>query len=123
LSCGRFARHGFLLHLRPYDYDEPEILPPGSPSIYPPGADGGQALVEDIHGQGITSVPKMADELNRRGILTPRSGEWQPTTVVRLLTRLSVWNGGRMEQVFTAPTVKEANRRADQCWRSRRTFA
>jgi DNA invertase Pin-like site-specific DNA recombinase len=49
-----------------------------------------RAIVEDIRGQGITSVRKMADELNQRGILTPRGGEWQPTTVVRLLARLSV---------------------------------
>jgi DNA invertase Pin-like site-specific DNA recombinase len=48
-----------------------------------------RAIVADIRGQGITSVRKMADELNRRGILTPRGGEWQPTTVVRLLARLS----------------------------------
>jgi hypothetical protein len=28
LFCGRFARSGFLFHLRSYGYDEPEILPP-----------------------------------------------------------------------------------------------
>ena len=49
-----------------------------------------RAIVEDIQAQGITSVRKMAEELNRRAILTPRGGEWQPTTVVRLLARLSV---------------------------------
>jgi DNA invertase Pin-like site-specific DNA recombinase len=49
-----------------------------------------RSIVEDIRAQGITSVRKMADELNQRGILTPRGGEWQPTTVVRLLARLSV---------------------------------
>jgi DNA invertase Pin-like site-specific DNA recombinase len=48
-----------------------------------------RTIVADIRGQGITSVRKMADELNRLGILTPRGGEWQPTTVVRLLARLS----------------------------------
>lgn len=48
-----------------------------------------RAIVEDIRGEGITSVRKMAEELNRRGILTPRGGEWQPTTVVRLLARLT----------------------------------
>jgi DNA invertase Pin-like site-specific DNA recombinase len=47
-----------------------------------------QAIVEDVRAQGITSIRKIADELNRRGILTPRGGEWQPTTVVRLLKRL-----------------------------------
>lgn len=49
-----------------------------------------RAIVEDIQAQGITSIRKMADELNRRAILAPRGGEWQPTTVVRLLARLSV---------------------------------
>jgi DNA invertase Pin-like site-specific DNA recombinase len=48
-----------------------------------------RSIVEDIRAQGITSVRKMAEELNHRGILTPRGGEWQPTTVVRLLTRLA----------------------------------
>jgi DNA invertase Pin-like site-specific DNA recombinase len=47
-----------------------------------------QSIVEDVRSQGVTSIRKIADELNRRGILTPRGGEWQPTTVVRLLDRL-----------------------------------
>jgi DNA invertase Pin-like site-specific DNA recombinase len=47
-----------------------------------------RAILGDIRAQGITSIRKTADELNRRGILTPRGGEWQPTTVVRLLERL-----------------------------------
>jgi DNA invertase Pin-like site-specific DNA recombinase len=49
-----------------------------------------RTIVEDIRAQGITSIRKIAEELNRRAILTPRGGEWQPTTVVRLLARLSV---------------------------------
>jgi DNA invertase Pin-like site-specific DNA recombinase len=49
-----------------------------------------RSILEDIRGEGITSIRKIAEELNRRGILTPRGGEWQPTTVVRLLARLSV---------------------------------
>jgi Recombinase len=49
-----------------------------------------RSIVEDIRAQGITSVRKTAEELNRRGILTPRGGEWQPTTVVRLLARLAL---------------------------------
>jgi Recombinase len=44
----------------------------------------------DIHADGIKSIRKIAEELNRRGILTPRGGEWQPTTVVRLLARWEV---------------------------------
>jgi DNA invertase Pin-like site-specific DNA recombinase len=49
-----------------------------------------RTIVDDVRAQGITSVRKIAEELNQRGILTPRGGEWQPTTVVRLLARLSV---------------------------------
>jgi DNA invertase Pin-like site-specific DNA recombinase len=45
-------------------------------------------ILDDIRAQGVTSVRKVADELNRRGILAPRGGEWRPTTVVRLLERL-----------------------------------
>jgi DNA invertase Pin-like site-specific DNA recombinase len=31
---------------------------------------------------------RIADELNARGIATPRNGRWQPTTVLRLINRL-----------------------------------
>ena len=41
-------------------------------------------------GWRITSIRSIADELNQRGILAPRAGDWQPTTGVRLLARLSV---------------------------------
>jgi DNA invertase Pin-like site-specific DNA recombinase len=49
-----------------------------------------RAIVDDIRAQGITSIRKIAEELNNRAILAPRGGEWQPTTVVRLLARLSL---------------------------------
>jgi DNA invertase Pin-like site-specific DNA recombinase len=49
-----------------------------------------RSIVDDVRAQGITSIRKIAEELNQRGILAPRGGEWQPTTVVRLLARLSV---------------------------------
>lgn len=48
------------------------------------------SILDDIRAQGITSVRKIADELNRRDIIPPRGGEWHPTTVVRLLARLNV---------------------------------
>jgi DNA invertase Pin-like site-specific DNA recombinase len=47
-----------------------------------------RSILEDIRAQGITSIRKIADEMNRRGILAPRGGEWRPTTVVRLLSRI-----------------------------------
>ena len=45
-------------------------------------------ILEDIQSGGITSVRGMAEELNARGILTARGGDWHPTSVVRLLDRL-----------------------------------
>lgn len=48
-----------------------------------------RSIVEDIRAHGITSVRRIAAELNDRGILAPRGGEWQPTAVVRLLDRLA----------------------------------
>ena len=48
-----------------------------------------RAIVEDIRGQGITGVRGVASELNRRGILTVRGGDWHPTTAARLLERLA----------------------------------
>jgi DNA invertase Pin-like site-specific DNA recombinase len=52
-------------------------------------ADNLRAIVDDIRAHGVTSVRTMAEELNRRGILTARGGEWHATTVVRLLERLA----------------------------------
>jgi Recombinase len=47
-----------------------------------------RSILGDIRGDGTTSVRQIAEELNRRGILAPRGGEWHPTAVVRLLDRL-----------------------------------
>lgn len=52
-------------------------------------AEGVRRTVEDIRASGTTSVRGIAAELNRRGILTPRGGQWHPTTVHALLRRLS----------------------------------
>jgi hypothetical protein len=48
-----------------------------------------RAIVDDIRAQGITSVRKITDELNRRDILTARGAAWHPTTTARLLARLA----------------------------------
>ena len=48
-----------------------------------------RAIVADVGGSGITSVRAIADELNRRAILTARGGRWHATSVVRLLERLA----------------------------------
>ena len=44
---------------------------------------------------GFVSVKAIAQELNKRGIPTPRGGKWHHTTVVRLLTRLGLITLGR----------------------------
>ena len=48
-----------------------------------------RAIVDDIRTQGAPSVRVLADELNRRGVLTPRGGSWHPTSAARLLARLA----------------------------------
>jgi DNA invertase Pin-like site-specific DNA recombinase len=52
-----------------------------------------RSILDDIRAQGTTSIRKIAEELNQRGILAPRGGEWQATTVARLLARLRVQAG------------------------------
>jgi len=47
-----------------------------------------QAIITDLHAQGVNGVRMIARELNSRAVLTPRGGEWHPTSVVRLLERL-----------------------------------
>lgn len=46
-------------------------------------------IVSDLRNQGITSVRALTQELNARGVLTARGGAWHPTSVARLLSRLS----------------------------------
>jgi DNA invertase Pin-like site-specific DNA recombinase len=48
-----------------------------------------KGIVDDLRSQGIKSVRTLATELNARSILTPRGGAWHPTSVARLLARLS----------------------------------
>lgn len=48
-----------------------------------------RGIVEDMRDQGVTSVRAIAEELNRRGVLTPRGGNWHATSVARLQQRLS----------------------------------
>jgi hypothetical protein len=48
-----------------------------------------RAIIVDVKAAGITSVRAIADELNRRAILTARGGRWHATSVVRLLERIA----------------------------------
>ena len=47
-----------------------------------------RAVVEDIRSGGATSLRAIATELNARGILTRRGGQWHVSTVMSLLRRL-----------------------------------
>jgi DNA invertase Pin-like site-specific DNA recombinase len=47
------------------------------------------AIISDIKAQGIVSLRKIVNELNARGILTPRGGQWHATSAARVLERLS----------------------------------
>jgi hypothetical protein len=44
-------------------------------------------IIEDIRAAGITTLKGIASELNARGILTARGGEWYATTVRNLFAR------------------------------------
>jgi hypothetical protein len=44
-------------------------------------------IIEDITTAGIQTLLGIATELNARGILTARKGQWYPTTVKNLLAR------------------------------------
>jgi DNA invertase Pin-like site-specific DNA recombinase len=44
-------------------------------------------IIEDIRAAGIISLNGIAAELNIRGILTPRGGQWYATTVAKILQR------------------------------------
>ena len=48
-----------------------------------------KGIVDDLRSQGVNSVRTIPAELNARGMLTPRAGTWHPTSVARLLRRLS----------------------------------
>jgi DNA invertase Pin-like site-specific DNA recombinase len=48
-----------------------------------------RTIVDDMRSKDIVSVRAFADELNARGILTPRGGAWHPTSAARLLSRLA----------------------------------
>jgi len=51
-------------------------------------AEGLKPIILEIQAAGIVSVRAVADELNRRGIVTPRGKQWHPTSAARLLDRL-----------------------------------
>jgi DNA invertase Pin-like site-specific DNA recombinase len=48
-----------------------------------------RGIVAEVRSGGITTVRRIAAELNRRMILTPRGGAWHPTSVLRLVDRLT----------------------------------
>jgi len=48
-----------------------------------------RAVIDDIRAQGFVTIRDTTTALNDRGILTPRGGRWHPTSVARLLARIS----------------------------------
>jgi DNA invertase Pin-like site-specific DNA recombinase len=44
-------------------------------------------IIEELRGEGITSLHEIADELNRREIRTARGGQWYATSVRHVLLR------------------------------------
>ena len=46
-------------------------------------------IIEDIWAGGVTSLNGVAEELNRRGVGTPRGGRWKAMTVRRVVERAS----------------------------------
>ena len=46
-------------------------------------------IIGDIRAGGITSLNGVAEELNRRGVGTPRGGRWAAMTVRRVVERAS----------------------------------
>ena len=51
-------------------------------------ADDVAPIIADIQAAGVTSLKGIAEELNTRGILTPRNRQWYPTSVKAVLARL-----------------------------------
>lgn len=51
-------------------------------------AEGLRGVIADIRSAGVTSMQRIADELNRRHMRTPRNGQWSAGNVHRLLARL-----------------------------------
>jgi len=47
-------------------------------------------IIRRLSADGFISRRGLADELNRRGIPSPRGGRWHYTTIVRMLTRLDL---------------------------------
>jgi len=45
-------------------------------------------VIERIRSSGVTAVQKIADELNRLGVPTPRGGKWHRNSVCRVLKRV-----------------------------------
>ena len=53
------------------------------------------STVRELKAKGFVSHRALADELNRRGMLSARGGRWHLTTVVRMLTRLGLITLGK----------------------------
>jgi hypothetical protein len=50
-------------------------------------------VLDSLADEGITSLGRVAAELNERGMLTPRGGAWHKTSVRNLMSRLEARAG------------------------------
>lgn len=48
-----------------------------------------RSIIEELRAAGVSSNTAMAKAMNERGVPSPRGGQWQATSVARLLARLS----------------------------------
>jgi hypothetical protein len=46
------------------------------------------ATIEELRGEGISTVREIAETLNARGVATPQGKQWHSTSVHRLLKRV-----------------------------------
>lgn len=54
-----------------------------------------QPIVQGLQARGITSLPRIAQELNSMQMQTPRGGRWHPSSVSNLLGRMEALGGGK----------------------------
>jgi DNA invertase Pin-like site-specific DNA recombinase len=48
-----------------------------------------QPVIVALHSEGITSLASIANQLNERGMLTPRGGKWHKSSARNLIARIN----------------------------------
>ena len=65
------------------------------------------STLRELKAAGFISRRTMAEELNRRGILTARGGRWHLTTIVRMLRRLGLLTSGTGGRINNGQASKQ----------------